>query len=251
MVTTTDKKAHVTPAPPRIVMVDFASGADGDIRAIAHALQRQLQEHFALAPPYGHGMSATVRVASSVTDVAPEEWMMGLYAHPDQPGALGYHDRTAAGLPLMKIFPQLDMADGVPWSTTAGHEAMETLLDPELSRAAQSPSGHFWALEACDFCENDTYTIDGVAMSNFSLPAAFEPPSSRAGAKYDWMGLSTAPFQIRPGGYGQFWDGRQWVQTTKTIRNARIRLNTHGHSRHIRRNRSGLGASHVGDPLHV
>lgn len=243
---------HAKPTTPQIVMVDFASGADGDLHAIAAALQRQLQEHFALAPPFGHGLGASVRVASSTTDISPDEWMLGLFEHPDQPGALGYHDRTSTGLPLMKIFPKLDRQDGVPWSTTASHEAMETLLDPELSRAAQSPSGHFWALEACDFVENDSYTIDGISLSNFSLPAAFEPPPKTIGVRYDWMGLSRAPFEIRPGGYGQYWDGRKWVQTTKTIRNARRTLNLNHKSRHTRRQALHLSAlSPVGDPRYV
>jgi hypothetical protein len=216
-------------------MVDFASGADGDLAAVCAALQRQCQEQFALAPPFGHGLTASIRLAASDKDVAPEEWLLGLYLHPDQPGALGYHDRTEAGMPVMKIFPALDMQDNVPWSTTASHEVLETLLDPELCRAAQSPSGHFWALECGDFVENDTYEIDNIAVSNFSLPAAFEPPSNLASVKYDWMGLSTGPFQIRPGGYGQYWDGRKWVQVTKTLRNARLALNQRGHSRHARR----------------
>lgn len=219
-----DTKAQIIPRQTRIVMVDFASGANGDFVAIAAALQRQVQEHFACAPPYGWGLSAAVRFTKDANDVAPSEWVLGLYAHPDQPGALGYHDRNGS-TPLMKIFPQLDMKDGVPWSTTASHEILETLLDPELSRCVQAPSGHFWALEVCDFVENDTYDIDGIPVSNFSLPSAFEPPEKAINdVKYDWMHLSTSPFQIRPGGYGQWWDGKKWVQALAGTKNPARRM---------------------------
>lgn len=223
-------------SPPQIVMVDFDSGAEGNQALIAKALQSQVQEHFGLAPPYGWGLSASVRLARSEKDILPGEWILGLYRHPDQPGALGYHDRTGA-TPLMKIFPQLDMQDGTPWSTTASHEILETLLDPELSRCVQAPSGHFWALEVCDFVESESYKIDGIDVSNFSLPAAFEPPAMVTTAtRFDWMGTSTAAFQIKPGGYGSYWDGRKWTQSVKSEKSqSRITLDAWGISRHLRR----------------
>jgi hypothetical protein len=195
-------------APPvSIVIMDYSSGVDASTLVPgAAALQRQCLEHFAMPPPNGWGVGALVRVGSAAAPPLPEEWVLGLFSKPDQPGALGYHDKTPQGLPFLHIFPPLDAQEGVSWTSTASHEILEALADPELSSAAQDPSGTFWALEVCDAVENDSYLIDGVQVSNFSLPDWFEPPTSQVGAKYDWMGLCTAAYEVREGGYSQSWN---------------------------------------------
>lgn len=181
--------------------------------ACAAALTIQAQEHFALEPPFGYGISATVRVAAGPFDIKPHEWVLSLLQHPDIDNALGYHDITVHGKPLMKIFPLLDAQDGVRWETTASHELLETLADPNIAKCAESWDGKVWCYEVGDAVEATSYTINGVPMSNFVLPPYFEPVKSLVGLKLDWMGLVKKPLEILPGGYGQFLDPvKGWQQ---------------------------------------
>jgi hypothetical protein len=178
-----------------------------DLENIAAALQRQVREHFA---PFWN-MTAAVYAA-----VAPQpvDWVIGLFEKADQPGALGYHDETPAGLPLAKVFPLLDKQDNQSLSVTISHELLEMLADPYLSRATQDHTGKFWAMEVCDACENDQYKIDGVDVSDFVTPHYFEPPTKRAKTdKLDYLNLIKTPYEVRPGGYMQYFDPTQgWQQ---------------------------------------
>jgi hypothetical protein len=209
------------PAPGvRMAIVDFGgTGVDpASLPPIAAALTKQAQQHFAIPPPFGYGVAATIRSAAGPRDVRPDEWVIALLAHADQANALGYHDQTPAGQPLIKVFPILDRQDGGQLSVTISHEVCETLADPNGARAAQWKDAKFWAYEVCDAVESTSYEIDGVAVSNFCLPPFFEPVKSLRGLKLDWMGLCKRPLQILPGGYGQWFDpnkGWQMVQNAE------------------------------------
>jgi hypothetical protein len=196
--------------PPRIVILDHVgSGAPGlmQLKAIAAALHRQVNEHFDVF----WNMRATV-VADTVA--GPSDWVIGLFKDADQPGALGYHDTTSNGTPLAKVFPLLDAQDGQNLSTTISRELLEMLADPYLSRATQSPDGRFYALEVGDAVENDEYVIDGVKVSNFVTPHYFEPSQDLTGIRLDYLGLVKTPYEVRPGGYMQWNDGSGWHQIT-------------------------------------
>lgn len=196
-------------------IVDFDTHSNLDeLRKIAGALNLQIQD-FSKSPPTGYGIGATVRVATGPTDVHPDEWVVGLVQDPDVAGALGYHDETPSGKPYARVFPLLNAADGVPVSTVISHEILETLVDPNVARCAQWSDSKFWAYEVCDACEATSYSINGVAVSNFVLPPYFEPVSHLAGLKLDHLGLITHPLQILPGGYGQYWNSKKgWVEAT-------------------------------------
>ncbi len=193
------KKKHVY-TPPHVVIVNHpGSGAnDADLPAIAAALQRQVQEHFA---PY-YNLTCTVSVAATP---GPNDWCIGLFKDADQPGALGYHDMTPHGQPLAKVFPLLDAQDGGNLSTTISHELLEMLADAWLSKAVQDAHGKFWAYEVCDAVEDDEYVIDNIKVSNFVTPQYFEPPQDLNGVKLDYLGNVTKPFEVRPGGYMQWY----------------------------------------------
>lgn len=214
------------PAPPpavvqklyKIVVVDFGGTgvSAADIAKYAAAQQRQINEQFAAPPPVGWGAGCQyVRAAASSTDVKPDEVVIGLFAHADQPGALGYHDTTPSGMPVGHIFPPLDAQDGVAWQTTASHEILEILGDPELNLCFQrTDTGAFVAGETADAVEQDSYAIDGVPLSNWCTPLWFSPPQNRQGAKYDYLGKCTGPYEVRPGGYMQTFDPAQgWTQS--------------------------------------
>lgn len=193
---------------PRIALVDFGgTGVDPSaLGPCAAALAKQVNQQFALPSPIGHGISISGMRVCSPSEVAQDEWVIGLVSHPDVPGALGYHDRTPSGRPFMKVFPLLDAQDGVSWQSTASHELLETLKDPELGQCVQGPSGKIWADEVCDAVESDSYSIDGVPVSNWVTPLWAQSLAPGQPQKYDWMGLCTQPEEIRPGGYAQWWD---------------------------------------------
>lgn len=201
-----------------IVIVDKTQRKADELEAAAQALTKQLHNHFSLPPPRGWGLSGHVRVATDIAPPKKDEWQLALLPEPDQPGALGDHDRTPAGLPLMRVFPLLDPSS--PWTVTASHEILETLADPELARAAQAPDGKFWAAEICDAVEIDEYPIDGIPVSNFVLQTYFEPPDDLTGVKLDHLGLVKRPFEIRSGGYGQYWTGTRWREVVPTAKRA-------------------------------
>lgn len=216
--------------PPHVVIVNHpGSGAnDADLPAIAAALQRQVQEHFALF----YNLTCTVGVVP-LSAVGTSDWVIGLYKDADQPGALGYHDMTPNGTPLAKVFPLLDKEDGGELSVTISHELLEMLADPYLSKAVQADDGKFWAYEVCDAVEEDVYPIDGIHVSNFVTPHYFEPPQLVTGLQLDWMKLVRKPFEVRPGGYMQYHNGAGgWHQTThaKAPRSYRRRSDKSGRS---------------------
>jgi hypothetical protein len=143
---------------------------------------------------------------SSPKEAPPEAWQLVLLDDSDQANALGYHELSATGTPLGKVFVRSVQASGGIWSVAASHELLEMLADPDINLAAEGndpddpKSAAFWAYEVCDPVEGDTYAIDGVTVSDFVLPEYFEmdpPPSSR----FDHLGLLMEPFTLRPGGY--------------------------------------------------
>lgn len=201
------------PAPPLFAIVDHGAVPTPNLPAIAHALERQINEHAGAFRPNGWGFAARVIAVPYGAPCPDGAIELGLFDHPDQPGALGYHDRDPRGLPYARVFPLLDAADGVSVSETLSHELIELLGDPDGNTCAQSPTdGRIWAMELCDACESETYRIDGILVSDFVLPHYFAPPGDASRARYDWLGKVTAPFQILPGGYGQYLTAHGWKQ---------------------------------------
>ena len=116
-------------------------------------------------------------------------------------GTLGYHT-TVAGLPIFLW----ESRYGCPVFT---HELWETLANPDLDRWQTAPDGTEWWLEAADATQGDSYPVDvevagnfsSVLCSNWLAPAFWGLPNADGSARLDKMGLVTAPFTLRPGGY--------------------------------------------------
>lgn len=175
--------------------------SDAELAPIALALQKQINNDF--APIWG--IRAIVAYVPKGKTPEPSSWQLGIFDNSDQAGALGYHDITAAGQPLGKVFAQTDIDSGSSLSVTISHELLEMLGDPDINLTAfvqsSDTAGTLYAYEVCDACEDDSlgYTIDGVLVSDFVYPAWFE--SFRTSGPFDKMGKITAPFQLLPGGY--------------------------------------------------
>jgi hypothetical protein len=112
----------------------------------------------------------------------------------DVPGALGYHD-DIAGVILSRV-----MAQGPDTWITLSHEVLEEIGDPTCDVFAPLGDGREQALEACDRVEGDNYVVDGVPLSNYLLPSAFQPdsegPWDRLKVLTKWDGMSGGGYMI-------------------------------------------------------
>jgi hypothetical protein len=196
--------------------------ADADVAQYAAALQVQVSQHFAPA----WGVDANIVVVPKVNQPPAGSWWLVLLDDTDQAGALGYHDVTSEGLPMGKVFAKTDLDNHLSVSVTISHELLEMLGDPDvnLTTFIQSSAkvGRLYAYEVCDAVEDDQYgyAIDGVTVSDFVLPAYFEPSTAAhtPGVRYDYGGhLNGAVPTLLSGGYIGEFDvsrGSGWTQKT-------------------------------------
>jgi len=131
----------------------------------------------------------------------PSDWQLIYFDDADTAGALGYHDLTHNGQPISKIFVKTTLQANELVSVTASHELFEMVIDPLANLWAEASDGTEYAYEMSDPVEEDTFTVDGVEMSNFVHPAWFEPFDHPAETKYDHLGKLTKPFSMTTGGY--------------------------------------------------
>jgi hypothetical protein len=183
---------------PTIGCVNLATVPLGvDYAKLIVALQKYLDEH--VVPIWGY--PAKLVSYPNIAAVPADQWQLLFLDDADAANALGYHDLTKNGQPVSKIFVKTTIADGEKVSVTASHELAEMLLDPGAQLWAQKPDGSFVAYELSDPVEEQTFDIDGIAMSNFVYPSYFESFKHPKGAKFDHLGKVKGPFQITKGGY--------------------------------------------------
>jgi hypothetical protein len=158
------------------------------------ALQKCFDQYF--LPVWGYPVTLyNTKVAK------PSDWRLVYFDNADQAGVLGYHDLTKDGQPAASIFVKTTLADKQLVSVTACHELFEMVIDPIANLWAEAADGTEYAYEMCDPVEEDTFEVDGIAMSNFVHPAWFEPFKHPPGTKYDHLGRLTKPFSMTKGGY--------------------------------------------------
>jgi len=153
-------------------------------------------------------------------------WQLVLLDDADQAGALGYHDLTAAGLPLGKVFVKTTLVYGGQPSVTLSHEALEMLADPYVSLVVVDKTDvvKFWANEVCDAVEDDslgyditlpattTQPVRLVRVSDFVLPQYFDTAGSPADP-FSFKGHLTATVPaLAAGGYMAYVLNGVWSQ---------------------------------------
>jgi len=195
--------------PVRIAMVNKATTPlDVDIHALCNAYQQQVDQHF--FPVWG--ISCRLAVMSYV----PAGWWgLGFLDDADAANALGYHDLTPGGQPLGKIFVRTTKNANKKVSVTGSHELLEMLADPGINLGAipgPNAQADLYAYEVCDACEDSTYQINGIDVSDFVFPSYFEGFRPANSDKFDYLGLITQPFQILPGGYMPVMVNGRWSQ---------------------------------------
>jgi hypothetical protein len=184
-----------TRGPVVIACIDMATedlGAPFD--KLTAALQAFYDQHF--KPIWGYD----VRLYNTNSPKA-SDWLFVYMDKADEANALGYHTLTVKGQPISKVFVQDTLKAKEKVSVTACHELCEMVIDPLANLWAEAPDGRMWAYEMCDAVEEDTFLVNGIAMSNFVHPSYFEPFDHPPETKFDHLGKLTAPFTIRPGGY--------------------------------------------------
>lgn len=191
--------------------------SDADVQRCVDSLQIQVTRDF--LPIWG--IAAKLNFHPSKI-AAPGAWQLVILDDSDQADALGYHELTAGGLPLGKVFANSDIQAGTLWTVTASHELLEMLVDPTINLTAEVDNSDgsitFYAYECCDAVEADAlgYTIGAVVVSDFVTPAWFDA-MPLPGEGFSFRKNATKALQIVPGGYIsllQVAAGAQWQQIT-------------------------------------
>lgn len=173
---------------------------DSDVKSVVPALQTQVRRDF--APKWG--ANAKLVFLPKRSKPSPNSWWVGIFDDSHQADVLGYHDLTAKGLPLGRVFASSDMQIGCEWTVTLSHELLEMLANPSSNLFVQHEAnrGLLYPYEVCDACEPDKfgYRIGGILVSDFVHPAWFEHFHKKGSAQFDHRRHMTRPFQVLPGG---------------------------------------------------
>lgn len=172
-----------------------------DAQRVTRALRTQAREHF--APVYG--LCAEVELVPRGREDAAA-WQIAIVADARCAEDDGWHELTAAGRPLGKVLAKKVLAETGGWSSTASHELLEMLADPDMSLTVVAYDGgrsHLYAYEIRYSVQDDAhaYFIDRVRVSDFVYPAWFESFHARGDARFDHRGHCVRPLQILSGGY--------------------------------------------------
>jgi len=193
---------------PKIALVNRSTVLHpDDFENIAAAVTVQASRDFGPA----WGITALISPMKPGEQPPADWWQLIVLDNSDQAGALGYHERTAAGQPIGYVFAETDQEYGLKVSVTTSHELLEMLADPWICAAAlkqiSNTAGDVYAYEVCDPVESDElgYEIAGISLSDFVLPAWFEDDASRG--PYDFCNHLTAPFSLAAGGYASVFSG--------------------------------------------
>lgn len=108
------------------------------------------------------------------------------------------------------------------WSITASHEVLEILVDPFGRRMVSGPSpkpgqGRVdYLVEVADPVGDQTYQVNGIAVSDFCTPRYFDPMQS-PGVQYSFTGAIDGPRQVIENGYLTWHDpvGNEWWQLSR------------------------------------
>jgi hypothetical protein len=211
----------------RLVIIDRTTvqEAKHELADVVKAIQQQLDVDF--APVWG--VQRTTLHILDRTEPLPHDnpWLV-LLDDSDVANALGFHDVTAHGLPVGKVFIKSALDDGTSWTVDLSHEVLELLADPGCDRLIMS-GNKLYCMEVCDACEDDRfgYIINGVLVSDFVTPYFFMPYviNQSPPPKFDCTGHIMRPFELLVGGYMQYYDmmTNRWEQDENFARTAKLR----------------------------
>jgi len=231
-----------------ISVINHTNGeiADEDVQSTIRVLNYQIEEDF---EPYWslgarlrlEGRSTKAPTKNNLADMRGDA-VLYLWDGSNVDDALGYHDANNRGIPYGFVFTKLSKALGENWTVTFSHEALELIGDPEANLLVQGPHPDdpkktvFHWYEMCDAVQADTYTIDGIEVSNFVLPLYFTG-GDELGSRNDFLGRADKKgktlqsFDVNPGGYVGFFNPESGEHETferdaKAARRARLKMKT-------------------------
>ena len=201
-----------------ISVVNRSSVAAAEVEAVLTAVNKQVSDHF---EPWWDIRGWLTLVP--VNEPVPGNSVIYVTDEADVPGALGYHDLYASGMPYGFVFTQLSNQVGDGWSVTFSHEVLELLADPEVnvtcrgSHPKQRRKVFHWR-EMCDAVQARKYQLDGIWVSDFVLPLYFtereEPSKPTSYMEAAGLAPRVESFKIAPGGYIGFFDPLLGQDTT-------------------------------------
>ena len=188
---------------------------DEQVQQVIRAINRQLKEDF---EPYW-SFSATLRLEgpigqrpslSKFSDMRGDA-VLYLVDGVNSLGATGWHLANYGDIPYGIVFLGLCAKIKEAWSITLSHEALELVGDPMCNLLVQGndPLDRrrrvFHLFEMCDAVQAESYSIEGVSLSNFVLPSYFSL-GEQPGRRNDFLGRSykgktLESFGMNPGGY--------------------------------------------------
>lgn len=197
------------PVPAIYVVNHSTLVSDADAATMTEVVGSQLFFHTARL--WGRQPNA-VKFTKDEASAPAGSWIIGILDDPDQADALGWHTEDSQGRIFGRVFARPALSHGAKVleganavSTTLSHEVLETFGDPNVNQWADAGNGISYSWELCDAVESDFYELrlqDGkaAAVSNFLLPAWFDPQAPR-GSQFDYMKRVNAAFQMTQGGY--------------------------------------------------
>jgi hypothetical protein len=205
-----------------------------DARRVTAALQRQIRDDFGPA----FGVKADVELVPDGRE-HPAAWQIAIVDGESSCDDDGWHELTAQGLPLGKVFAKQVIAETGGWSSSASHELLELLADPDMNRTVvvwDRRGSHLYAYEVCDPVQDDRhgYEIGGVLVSDFVYPSWFESFHRPGAVAFDHAGACDRPLQVLAGGYAQRTHA-DWVRGWRDVGPSRGRRGKRRGSRRDRR----------------
>jgi hypothetical protein len=186
-----------------------------ELEHVTKVLERQVNEH--VAPAWS--VTADVRLIGPRSEPRKDAWRLVLLDEHDPDGDDGYHELTRGGHPQGLVLLREAMQCKTGWTSTASHELLEMLVNPDTQLSVfvydDDVGGRVYSCEICDPCQDDPfcYELDRVWLSDFVLPAWFEPWTVHDKPAFDHAGKLEKPFKVAPGGYMSFYEARKrkWI----------------------------------------
>jgi hypothetical protein len=174
-----------------------------ELGRVVRALARQVRDH--LSPAWGIGVDLEILPRGRSSRIRRDAWVFVIVDDEKSAGADGWHDLSPYGQPMGKVLAMEAIADSREWTSTASHELLEMLVDPDIALgSAATVDGHArqYAYEVCDAVQANAYRyeVDGVHVSDFVYPSWFEGFRMR-GTRFDQLGKCKRPLHVLPGGY--------------------------------------------------
>lgn len=183
------------------------------VEQIANAIQEQTATDFSLD---WETLGAVVEVLD-MSQVPPtcDTIVHFVDTIPEAPDALAYHTIDNNGVPVARLGVNTILSNGGTINTgaesvscAASHEILETIEDEYCSQWNDWDGTKKVAYEVCDPVQDESYEINGIAVSNYVTREWFDIDAGQSGI-FDKLGSLTKSRSITAGGYVAFDDGTQ------------------------------------------